>query len=70
MPVLKNIFVSAQKRKEYRLLTGKALECISFIGLAVEPALFKEDAIWIMNSIANEGMYVCMYVQKQMLKNS
>ena len=35
-------------------------KCISFIGLAVGPALFKEDAI------ANEGMYV----QKQMRKNS
>eukprot|EP00039_Didymoeca_costata_P032768 m.39311 g.39311 ORF g.39311 m.39311 type:complete len:1107 (+) comp9534_c0_seq1:244-3564(+) len=44
MPSLKQIMVSVTE-KEFRLLRGKTLECITFIGLAVGKEMFAQDAL-------------------------
>ena len=43
MPLLKNVLANAQG-KDYRLLRGKAMECISLIGVAVGKDKFLQDA--------------------------
>jgi len=47
MPFLKNILVHANG-KDYRLLRGKAMECISLIGVAVGKDKFRQDAKDVM----------------------
>ena len=47
MPSLKFIVQNA-KSKDLRLLRGKAIECISLVGLAVGKEKFMEDASEIM----------------------
>lgn len=44
MPLLKNILVAAPMNKEYRMLRGKAIECISLIAVAVQKERFGPDA--------------------------
>ena len=47
MPFLKDVLQKAQG-KEYRMMRGKAMECISLIGLAVGKEKFGPDAVQIM----------------------
>ncbi|KAJ3616577.1 hypothetical protein Zmor_011821 [Zophobas morio] len=55
MPVLKNIFITCTD-KESRTLRGKTLECMTFIGLAVHEDNFKDDAVWIMETLHTESL--------------
>ena len=48
VPLLKNIIMQANDR-QFRLLRGKAMECVSLIGLAVGKEKFLPDAHFIMN---------------------
>eukprot|EP01135_Chromosphaera_perkinsii_P006621 Nk52_evm23s554 gene=Nk52_evmTU23s554 len=52
MPMLINILENATD-KTHRLLRGKAMECVSLIGLAVGKEKFKQDAESIMKMLAN-----------------
>ena len=47
MPGLKGLLQSAQG-KDYRMLRGKAMECISLIGVAVGKEKFAADAKEVM----------------------
>ena len=47
MPFLKDVLAKATT-KEYRMMRGKAMECISLIGLAVGKEKFAPDAVQIM----------------------
>eukprot|EP00698_Gefionella_okellyi_P011181 TRINITY_DN2935_c0_g1_i1.p1 TRINITY_DN2935_c0_g1~~TRINITY_DN2935_c0_g1_i1.p1 ORF type:complete len:1109 (-),score=299.02 TRINITY_DN2935_c0_g1_i1:650-3934(-) len=48
MPMLKQILFHAQSR-EYRMLRGKSMECISLIGMAVGKEKFQADARDVMD---------------------
>lgn len=48
MPLLKTVLMNAPLTKEYRLLRGKAMECISLIGVAVGKDKFLQDAKDVM----------------------
>ena len=50
MPGLKGILQQGQA-KEYRMLRGKAMECISLIGVAVGKEVFAQDAKEVMDLI-------------------
>ncbi len=50
MPFLKSVLVNAQG-KEYRLMRGKAMECMSLIGVAVGKDKFLPDAREIMEEL-------------------
>lgn len=47
MPFLKDVLAKAEG-KEYRMMRGKAMECISLIGLAVGKEKFAPDAVQVM----------------------
>ena len=52
MPGLKEIFRGQQYAgKEYRMLRGKAMECISLIGVAVGVNKFGADAKEVMETL-------------------
>jgi len=57
MPLLKQILYHANS-KEYRMLRGKAMECISLIGMAVGKEKFFGDAKEVMDFMVQAQ---CMY---------
>jgi hypothetical protein len=52
VPILKNI-LSTAVLKEQRVLRGKAMECISLIGIAVGKEKFMPDARYVMDLLAS-----------------
>ncbi|XP_060518606.1 importin-5 [Cylas formicarius] len=50
MPCLKYIIENANKQ-EYKLLRGKAIECVTLIGVAVGTAKFSSDATQVMDML-------------------
>ncbi|XP_066262018.1 importin-5 [Euwallacea similis] len=50
MPCLKYIIQNANK-EEYKLLRGKAIECVTLIGTAVGPEKFSADATQVMDML-------------------
>ncbi|KAL1491195.1 hypothetical protein ABEB36_011831 [Hypothenemus hampei] len=50
MPCLKYIIQNANK-EEYKLLRGKAIECVTLIGIAVGPEKFSADATQVMDML-------------------
>ena len=53
MPYLKDVLRQTTGNKEYRMLRGKAMECISLIGLAVGKETFQEDAKEVMQVLVS-----------------
>lgn len=51
MPSLKGILLSTHGHKDFRLLRGKTMECISLIGLAVGKTVFEVDAREVMTHL-------------------
>jgi len=51
VPILKEILIKVQA-KEFRMLRGKAMECISLIGIAVGKEKFMQDAHAVMEILA------------------
>lgn len=58
MPLLKQILSNTTNSKEYRVLRGKTIECISFIGVAVGKEKFHEDAKSVMQLMLQNGIYL------------
>lgn len=50
VPYLKTILRNA-KQKEYRLIRGKAMECLTFAGIAVGKQRFAADALEVLNEM-------------------
>ena len=50
VPYLKTILRNA-KQKEYRLIRGKAMECLTFAGMAVGKQRFAADALEVLNEM-------------------
>jgi len=55
MPFLKTL-LRLPKEQCNGKLRGKTLECVSLIGVAVGPTLFREDAIEVMQMLVAEGL--------------
>eukprot|EP01113_Clastostelium_recurvatum_P002059 TRINITY_DN1085_c0_g1_i2.p1 TRINITY_DN1085_c0_g1~~TRINITY_DN1085_c0_g1_i2.p1 ORF type:complete len:1100 (+),score=314.59 TRINITY_DN1085_c0_g1_i2:117-3416(+) len=53
VPFLKTVLINTANRKEYLKLRGKAIECLSLIGVAVGKVKFAQDAQEVMNAMIN-----------------